>query len=1091
MTYKDIINIHGSKAVYNIEDATDNEWESFIPNDSFCNLLTKVISSISKTSQDNHKSFWVYGSFGTGKSHATAVVQHLLCDNTDNAAEWLNSSLYKTNVSLYEGICEIRKTQRLLPVLLYGLNNISNASDLQYVMQNAIQNALQKRGITAYAQSDFDNMYQHIVKTPFVWNSLMTEKQQKNILERLEECDTTALTEANAALRSIHMSIRADNTKLKTWITAIQSQIAKTSPYSGLLIIWDEFTDIMNEPFALSVLKQLQEIAEAFMDKDCSSYLFLVSLPYAFRNIDTQSLEQTNGRYHMIRYFMPNNSIVNILYSKIQITDQAAHYELRSKYDNAFPQPLASLLPFLPIHPYTILLLSFYAANIGSSNRSIFEFIGQNESFDKFLCSEQSFENRKLYTPDFLFDFIFDELKKDNDKFGLITERFNLHAALFKKEPYDKYLPVFKTVLLLNAFRNQPEGAKIDFLTPSEQNIKLAFANDPIYKNVQDALDFLNKTNIIPRTPDNLFPVEFYQIPIEKIDSTKKQIAATQFKTASQILTQSNVADRTIRFDITPDIIHPNISYFPFFDAERPSAFLSNVKNKQANAAPHNICIAFFFLLTKDEISLAKEQIKKTCANENVSRTAFVVSDEPMGVKEYNLFLNYTALKSCSYAYNRIDQASTYDKYAEDLIAAWMHHATETTATIFCRNMPEQSILLSSLSSVINNSVIKEIFPYAPTAYMPLRNVADREFWLQRNAKDIVRTIIFAKTVSEIKLKKQQQPIQAFIDCLNDDFSIKDNAEDSPIAHVCEQVNTIIKRTATSESFDLAIKLSPLRDEPFGLYTSTAASALLTFALKPHIDKMANAIKIRISENELANMVPNVFKSWDTNKRNKDLSITILQDNDSAIAQKLHNIFLPNKKENAAPSLTAVKWDIITLAKKYNLPIWCLKYVPSYLLNNSSLSQNAISLINAISLMFNTWNKNSLNKIYDIILSIDNDTENEVKHIATSNICWEEGYNNFLLASENKNVSEQTIAELKNHIKSNMPGDITYWDEESILDIIKDFQPAAFSLSTQIPQINNAKNIIANTNDINKLKKILYDICDLQLEPVLNIITTT
>ena len=83
---------------------------------------------------DNHKSFWINGTYGTGKSHAVAVISHLLSDDVSAIKEWVDYEYGDTRFEqLREGIYSLREKMRLLTVKVYGLNAMTHAGDLALV----------------------------------------------------------------------------------------------------------------------------------------------------------------------------------------------------------------------------------------------------------------------------------------------------------------------------------------------------------------------------------------------------------------------------------------------------------------------------------------------------------------------------------------------------------------------------------------------------------------------------------------------------------------------------------------------------------------------------------------------------------------------------------------------------------------------------------------------------------------------------------------------------------------------------------------------------------------------------------------------
>ena len=177
--YSDIIAIRSQKAAYNIENESDGDWKSFIANDQFNNILSKIIASVRNNDADMHKSFWISGTYGTGKSHAGAVIKHLLCDPVDAILDFIEEEYIESKYDLLRNdILKLRKQKRLFPIMLYGQSSITHREDLSLVIQRNISQALAKAGIELAVKTDFDNYIDHINKVPDFWDLLIEKNTQ-------------------------------------------------------------------------------------------------------------------------------------------------------------------------------------------------------------------------------------------------------------------------------------------------------------------------------------------------------------------------------------------------------------------------------------------------------------------------------------------------------------------------------------------------------------------------------------------------------------------------------------------------------------------------------------------------------------------------------------------------------------------------------------------------------------------------------------------------------------------------------------------------------------------------------------------------
>lgn len=115
-TYHDIVKLRGGKPAYNIEEEKGAEWTSFIANEQFNGALRTVLKAVRGNDIDNHKSFWINGTYGTGKSHASAVIAHLLSDPIEEIKEWVDYEFKGSKYAVIrEAIYKLREKKKAPP----------------------------------------------------------------------------------------------------------------------------------------------------------------------------------------------------------------------------------------------------------------------------------------------------------------------------------------------------------------------------------------------------------------------------------------------------------------------------------------------------------------------------------------------------------------------------------------------------------------------------------------------------------------------------------------------------------------------------------------------------------------------------------------------------------------------------------------------------------------------------------------------------------------------------------------------------------------------------------------------------------------
>ena len=655
MKYSDIVNLRAMRPAYNIQEEGLGEWKTFIANDQFNGILNNMIKAVRNNDADNHKSVWIAGTYGTGKSHAGAVLKHLFCDSIDDIREYVEEEYRKEKYAmLRNSLLNVRSEKRLFPVNLYGQQSIAHEEDLSLQMQREIKRALRNADIEITVKTDFDSLVEHIDEQPAIWQTLIDSNTMlssvapdlKKLKQLLQNGDTEVLERVRTAQRTAGIDIRLQIQNMKDWIFEVQNALKQQGVYDGLLIIWDEFTEIMTSSIGSRLLVLLQEIAEAMMNPENNSYFLFISHPSALLTLKEEEREKTKGRYHYVAYNMEPVSAFKIMSKKFKIVNEelyekrkqhfyALHHELLSTFSQTSTDPaetIENIMNLYPLHPSTANLATYYAREAGSSSRSVFEFLA-DDSVRDFLDNETYYENGLTITADYLWDYVRPNFEKDTMRFGAVTERYNSHHITVEAAGIN-HLRVFKGVLLLNALNNI---ANSDTVTPSEENIHNLFVGTDVENDLQDILDFLNDKSIIQRQPNGNYSILFTALPGEEIQKIKEELMSSNYLYTDQVIkfgdTARNAFDKNFRQVARP------VSYQFFSRQSNEYTLLNRIENTKASARDYEIFLAILVARNQEEMFALKDIAERNSKEERFENVVFLVMEAPFGDKEYERFI--------------------------------------------------------------------------------------------------------------------------------------------------------------------------------------------------------------------------------------------------------------------------------------------------------------------------------------------------------------------------------------------------------------------------------------------------------------------
>ena len=157
MKYNELVTIKpGYNDVFNMIDEQKDYWKSFVINKKFEDNLIRILKVFTSPIENDHKSIWVQGTYGTGKSHSTSVVKHLLSDPLEDISGFINNLM---SSQLRSELLSYRSKKKIFPVVIKGNNNIADATDMSYVIQTSVKNSLKAAGFELSVKSDFECLF--------------------------------------------------------------------------------------------------------------------------------------------------------------------------------------------------------------------------------------------------------------------------------------------------------------------------------------------------------------------------------------------------------------------------------------------------------------------------------------------------------------------------------------------------------------------------------------------------------------------------------------------------------------------------------------------------------------------------------------------------------------------------------------------------------------------------------------------------------------------------------------------------------------------------------------------------------------------
>ena len=1050
--YNDIVTLRQMRPAYNIKAEAPDDWKTFIANDLFNNLLRQTVAAVRNNDQDKHRSIWISGTYGSGKSHAGSVLKHLLCDPIENVEEFVNDEYREEKYAMLKNsVLELRRNKRLFPVNLYGQQYISREADLSLQIQKEVKNALLREEIEITVPTDFQSYVSHIDSQPSFWEMLISQNELlksvapdiERLRKRLNECDTEVFNRVNEALNAGGYSINLQNNVLPQWLEEVQNELrAKDLGYSGLLLIWDEFTEIGTSEFALRIFTLLQEVEETLNKVENDSYFLFISHPSVFSKLDNEAMNKTMGRYNYFVYNMAPVSAYRIMSKKFKILHYGLynmrqdefcdkHRELIEKFTTSSSDPeqtYRDLSNLFPLHPATANLATYFAIVAGSSSRSVFDFLA-SDGVKAFFDSEEAYSEGKVITADYLWDYVQSFFEERTQEYGAVTERYNSHHLAVDEEGKDA-MAVFKGILLLNALNNR---ANDDTVTPSQENIALLFEGTPIYDRLIEILDWFNEKSIIQRQPNGNYSILFTALPPDEILKIKDDLRTSTYQSAEQVA-KFNKTGFVLMNSFASQVFRPvNCDFLSLSSNEY--TLLNKVESLRRHTPGHQLCVAYLVGKTEQELAELKTIAAKNTTDERFKTVCFVVLDTALGEKNYERFIEYQANATCAQRHSLVNQTQTYTKNSTEIIAEWFMRIRSGNVSFYV-NGKRLAANGNRITSTFNMEVLPSIFTSGPESLPSILEKKSTTYWKEQSAKTAVQAILNYNSKSEIlaKLNAQYKHVELLLqDSVDEHLNWKmDCDKRHPLWLVAEYVKTAFAHTNKNQSFNLGEKLKGLTEPPYGLFKTIAPMAMVAFALRPYIDKIYLNGKPR-SAGHLVDDVVELFDAWSKDKVSSKLEFELESREAGQLSKLLVSVFGLKKLKGdiEISSLKDARW---TMQHEYvqsvGYPLWSLKYATD--------DEDLKRVINDIVEVVNE--ADSVKKpqlMASAVLGLSQRRTDLGNLLLPQADSFRKGFSAYLLSLDRITLKTEEVDGAYTYLKEHLAGTNSLWSEDQVEDSLR------------------------------------------------------
>lgn len=544
--YCDFIEISPTfESVVDIDADTRNTnlWREYIVGDDMEETVKKLCQSINREEPDSRRSFWIEGTYGTGKSYAAILIKHLMEEKPSVVDEFLSKN---SRLSAYRNrFMKIRAPEKgdYLVIWKTGCTGIRDGNSMLMEAEKAVRDALAARfdDQADYGDASLQDAVKQQIHNPVHnWDYILETtvlgddySSPEELFQKIEEGDLLALQRTAAVIRQFNWGLVDSLETFKKWIAAVikNNGLAK----SGIFFIWDEFTEYVANSDDQTLLQQLSEFSKV----QPLFFLFIVHRTNEIvERITPERYQLIIHRFQHVEFHISTDAAFDLIAGSINVRNNMSEHWKEERRT-----PIRNITPFLPdmsglddkiseqiehlcpMHPMTIKLLSRVAENFAASQRTMFRFMKDqsvtDQGFVGYINKYGPDDQACWLTPEWLWDYFFTRESDFSDKATKVPEYIrHYEESRHLVENDENAHRVFKTSMLLLALMATTRGMMYsgrrakDGISATQECLETCLAGVMSKAQIKDLLDTMVDSRILVLDEDSRGTVRI-QLPFK------------------------------------------------------------------------------------------------------------------------------------------------------------------------------------------------------------------------------------------------------------------------------------------------------------------------------------------------------------------------------------------------------------------------------------------------------------------------------------------------------------------------------------------------------------------------------------------------